>query len=100
MSANLYSVTTNTVRATDSDNPAKWLEVYKISGALQVMFDCWHKCPVERLEGDEFEAARKLLSFVMASSGIHLDAIQTVVTQDEMIAVHNEFMQIVRARMP
>ena len=83
----------------DNDNKAKWLEVYRISGGLQVLIDTLKKCPADKLEGDEFAAARTMLSFVMASSGLHIDSVLTAVTLEELVSIHNEFMLQVRARM-
>lgn len=83
----------------DNDKPAKWIEVYRISGALQVLFDTWRKSPPENLEGDEFAAAKTLLSHVMASSGLFIDSVQTATTQQELFDIHSEFMVMVRSRM-
>lgn len=92
----VVSVTSSTF--IDRDNKGKWLEVYRHADALLVMMETWRALPVERLKGDEFEAVRTLLSFLMASSGHYIDAVQTAQTMEELFAIQKEFQGWARTR--
>lgn len=82
----------------DRGNSAKWLEVYRISNALKVLMETWKACPPDKLVGDEFDAARTLLSHVMASSGHHIDSVVTASTMDQLFDIHKEFHSVARSR--
>lgn len=82
----------------DRGNKSKWLEVYRISNALQILMETWRACPVDRLQGDEFEAVRTMLSHVMASSGHHIDSVLTAQTAEELFDIHREFHAVARSR--
>lgn len=80
------------------DDKVKWKESFRIADALLVMMETWQACPPDKLRGDEFRAAQTLLSFVMASSGTHIDAVLTAQSIEELFNIHREFVQICKSR--
>ena len=82
----------------DRDNKGKWLEVYRIANQLLVTMELWRDAPSVIMRGDEFEAYRQLLSFIMASSGHHIDAVVTATTQEQLFDILREFLAAARSR--
>ena len=92
----MFSVSTS--MSVNRDDKGKWLESFRIADALLVLMELWRAAPVASLRGDEFQAVKNMLSFVMASSGTHIDSVLTAQTMEELFTIHREFILICKSR--
>lgn len=96
MTAPMFSVSSSL--AVNRDDKLKWLESYRLADHMLILMDCWRKCPPAQLVGDEFNAVKGMLSFVMASSGTHIDSVLTASSMEELFEIQKEFQAICKSR--
>lgn len=96
MSAPLFSVSSSL--SVNRDDKGKWLESYRLADHMLILMECWRKVPATQLVGDEFQAVKGMLSFIMASSGTHIDAVLTAQSMEELFAIQKEFQAICKSR--
>lgn len=79
-------------------NPEQWFAARVTASNLNVFLQMWKNLPREMLTGEEFEAAKGLVTHIQASAGVFIDAIHTAHTMDQLIEINQEFYNMAAAK--
>lgn len=79
-------------------SPERWLAARITASSLNVFLQMWKRMPKELLTGDEFEAAKHMVTHIQASAGVFIDAIHTAHTMDQLIDINQEFYNMAAAK--
>lgn len=79
-------------------SPERWMAARITASNLNVFLQMWKRMPKELLTGDEFEAAKHMVTHIQASAGVFIDALHTAVSLEELININNEFYSMASAK--
>lgn len=80
------------------DNRERWVAARITASHLNVFLQLIKRSNPATLSGDEFEAAKHLITHCQASAGVFLDSLTSASSVDDLIEINKEFYQMAVSR--